>query len=325
MAGFHTLQDEAGRSVRLSDVGASLVSVQVPDRAGTPGEVILGLDAPDDYLDNPHYLGATVGRCAGRIRRGRFHLEGQDHQLPLNFGDHHLHGGPEGFSHRPWETAGPVEGPDGIPEITFTLHSPDGDQGYPGAVDVAVTYRLEPGGRLRILFRGRADAPTHLSLTNHAYFNLAGRGDVKEHRLRLGASQVLLLDHDAIPTGEAVAVTGGPMDFTWARPLFQELPAYDHCFVLDGWDGSLREAARVEEPETGRTLTVLTTFPGVQLYTPEFEEGTKGRGGDYLGREGFCLEAQFLPDSPNHPHFPPTRLDPGEMWEQETVYLFGVA
>lgn len=345
--GFHTLEGGDGISVVLCDVGASLVSLQVPDRDGRPGEVVLGLDLPRDYLDNPNYLGATVGRCAGRIRHGRFRLQGRDHQLPLNFGEHHLHGGPRGFSHGVWDATRRGRGEDGAEEITFTLHSPDGDQGYPGAVDVAATYRLESGGRLRIRFRGRTDAPTHLSLTNHAYFNLRSRGAVDGHRLRMDAVGWVVTHEAGIPTGEVAPVAGTAMDFTRGKPLFADAGHYDHCFALEGWDDAerwapgaerpasgaddrasrqarLRKCARVEEPESGRVMTVSTTFPGLQLYTPDFGPGTAGRGGGYRGREAFCLEAQFFPDAPNQPAFPSTRLEPGEVWEHETVLDFSV-
>lgn len=309
-------------------MGASLASIRVPDRNGIPGEVLLGFDTAEAYLDNPNYFGTTVGRYAGRIRSGRLHLDGRMIQLPVNLGDHHLHGGPGGFSHRPWDTTGVSPGEDGAPEITFSLHSPDGDQGYPGAVDVSVRYRLHRDGRLHIRFNGTADAPTHLSLTNHAYFNLAGRRDVGGHRMKIAASRFLELDEDLLPSGRLMSVRGTPWDFTTEKPLFRDRPAYDHCFALDGWDAAdrvPRECARVHEPGTGRTLSVSTTLPGVQLYTPDFAAGTDGRGEDgYRGREAFCLETQFFPDAPNHPAFPSTRLDPGEAWTHETVLAFTV-
>lgn len=315
--------------VRVCDVGASLASIRVPDRHGESGEVLLGFETREAYLDNPNYFGSTVGRYAGRIGLGRFRLDGRESRLPLNLGDHHLHGGPSGFSHRPWATNGPVRTADGVPGVTFTLRSPPGDQGYPGGVDVSVTYRLEADNRLRILFRGTADAPTHLSLTNHAYFNLAGRGDVGQHQLRLAARRYLVLGEGAIPTGELKTVDETAWDFREAKALFRDRFSYDHCFLLDGWKPGASdplECAWVVEPVSGRTLTVATTLPGIQLYTPNFAAGTSGRDADgYLGREGFCLEAQFLPDSPNHPHFPTTRLDPGAEWVHETVFAFGTA
>lgn len=321
------LQNDAGMVVRVCDVGASLASIRVPDRHGESGEVLLGFDTREAYLDNPNYFGTTVGRYAGRIGQGRLRLDGGEFRLHPNLGDHHLHGGPSGFSHRPWATEGLVRTADGLPEVAFSLHSPAGDQGYPGNVDVSVTYRLEADNRLRILFRGSTDAPTHLSLTNHAYFNLAGRGEVGEHRLRLAARRYLPLGEGAIPTGELRAVDGTAWDFREGKALFRDRPSYDHCFLVDRWQtraNDPQECAWVVEPVTGRTLTVATTLPGIQFYTPDFEAGTSGRGPDgYHGREGFCLEAQFLPDSPNHPHFPSTRLDPGAEWEHETVFAFG--
>ena len=329
---FHTLQGH-GLTVRIAPTGASIASILAPDREGRPGEVVLGLRSATDYAGNPHYFGATVGRFAGRIAGARFEMDGREVRLPENFGRHHLHGGPEGFSHRRWDSPGPGTGlvSDGSggevegPKSSWLLSSPDGDQGWPGRVRASVTYTLEPGRRLRMRFEARTDAPTHVSLTNHAYFDLSGTGDVSGHRVRLDASRVLELADDGVPTGRVLPVEGTPMDFRTSRPLFRDAPHYDHCFVLDG-DASPpepRPCAELVDPSSGRILRVHTTLPGVQLYTPDFGEGTPGRSGEpYRGRGGVCLEAQYLPDAPNQPHFPATRLEPGDVWRHEIVLEF---
>jgi len=318
---------------RVTPFGAALVSLQVPDRDGVPGEILLGLDRPGDYAAaNPNYFGVTVGRFAGRIANARFDLAGTAYPLPKNFGAHHLHGGPSGFSHRLWQAVPFHE--EGRESVTFRLESPAGDQGYPGRVTAEATYWADAAGRLGIHYRATTDASTHLSLTNHAYFNLRGRGPVAGHRLRLWADAWLVLGEAGIPTGDVAPVAGTAMDFTRGKPLFADAGHYDHCFALEGWDDAdrwrpgrparPRECARVEEPESGRVMTVSSTLPGVQLYTPDFGPGTAGRDGGYLGREAFCLETQFFPDAPNRPAFPSTRLEPGEGGEHETVLAFGV-
>lgn len=318
---LQVLRSPSGMTATLSPFGAALVSLEVPDRNGRPGEVVLGLETPSDYESNPNYLGVTVGRFAGRVANGRFDLDGREIRLPDNFFGHHLHGGPVGFGHRLWGTERVTEG--GVPGVRFRLTSAAGDQGWPGTVDASVIYLLDDAGALAIRYRAETDAPTHLNLTNHAYFNLAGSGEVGGHVLRIAADRYLELGEAGIPTGRLLPVEGTPFDFTREKPLLRDAPHYDHCFAVSDWDGSLRECARLEDPESGRVMTVCTTAPGVQLYTPDFRDPLPGRGGaEYRGRAALCLETQFFPDTANHPSFPSTRLDPGEVWEHETVLSF---
>lgn len=320
-----TLRSARGVTARIASYGATLVSLAVPDRRGRVDDVVLGFDDLDQYERNAPYFGSTVGRVANRIRDGCFELDGRTYQLTVNSPPHHLHGGRRGFSHTGWR-AEPRREADRA-GVVLSLTSPDGDEGYPGNLEAVVTYWLDDAGRIRIEYEARSDAPTHVNLTNHSYFNLGGRGDVLDHVLRLRASRYTPTDAAGIPTGALADVAGTPLDFTTAKPvgrdLDDELRGYDHNFVIDGWDGALRECARLEETVSGRALTVATTCPGVQLYTAGGLAGTAARGGRVYGAShGLCLETQFFPDTPNRPHFPSTRLDPGEVWRQATSFTF---
>ncbi|MEJ2538398.1 MAG: galactose mutarotase [Gemmatimonadota bacterium] len=319
-----TLRNRNGVTASVSAFGASLVSLRVPDRDGALGEILLGLDTPAAYQSDRHYFGSTVGRFAGRIFRGRFALDGVLHQLPMNHGDHHLHGGDQGFSHRLWSAEERITYLE--VGVIFRRRSPDGEEGYPGNLDVEAAYWLDDRDRVRIEYRARTDAPTHVNLTNHAYFNLAGRGSVADHRLQLRARTWIPTDAEGIPMGGVSPVAGTDLDFTEPAPMGARSVgmAYDHSLLIQGWDGTLRECARVQDPRSGRTLMVHTTAPVVQFYVPDFPPGTPGRdGGEYRGRAGFCLETQYPPDAPNRPQFPSTRLDPGEEWSSTTILEFG--
>lgn len=338
-----TLTSPGGVTVQVGSYGATLVSVQTPDRDGTLDEIVLGFDGADGWRRNAPYFGSTVGRYANRIAGGQFALAGTSVSLPCNLGAHHLHGGPHGFSHRGWSTRVLDSVPGAASDtvgVTFSLRSPAGDQGYPGAVSAECTYTLDAAGRLTATYRAKSDAPTHVNLTNHSYWNLAGTGQdaseistVDAHELELSAAHFTPTDELGIPTGEVRSVAGTGLDFRTARTLGAvdgetgNPHAYDHNFVLDAWDGSLRPAALLADPESGRTLGIRTTCPGVQLYTPDFGGDMPGArdGGAYRGRQAVCLETQFFPDSPNQPDFPSTRLDPGQVWEHMTVWEFGVA
>lgn len=326
-----TLRNGHGLTARVSSFGATLVSLQAPDRQGRLDDVVLGFDGLSDYERNAPYLGSTIGRFANRIRGGRFELAGAAFQLAVNSGPHHLHGGERGFSHRVWR-AEPVTEVDRA-GVVLCLLSPDGDEHYPGNLEVVVTYWLDDADRLRIDYRGQSDAPTHINLTNHSYFNLCGRGDVLDHLLQLRASRYTPVDATNIPTGLLAAVVGTPLDFTAGKPIGRDIQAdfeqlelvggYDHNFVIDGWDGSLREFGRLTDPVSGRSMALETTCPGVQLYTANFLAGAPARGGgEYRARQGVCLETQFFPDTPNQGHFPSTCLLPGDVWKQTTTYTF---
>jgi aldose 1-epimerase len=315
-------------------LGGIVAAVRAPDRDGAPGDVVLGFDTLAEYGQNPAFLGALVGRYGNRIAGGRFTLDGTSYQLAQNDGENHLHGGPGGFSRQIWR-AEPSEGPDG-PSLQLRYLSASGEEGYPGALDVTVVYTLTADGTLRIDYTATTDQPTIVNLTNHTYFNLAGKGDILGHTLEIPAASYLPTDAGQIPSGELRQVAGTALDFRSARPIGERVgdddeqlrlaEGYDHTWVLDKPAGQLGLAARVYDPGSGRTLEMQTTEPGVQLYTGNKLDGQMtGHGGQrYVRHAGLCLEAQHFPDSPNQPDFPPTTLRPGEVYRQTTTYRFGV-
>jgi aldose 1-epimerase len=312
--------------VSLTDYGATLVSVFMPDGHGGRDDVLLGCSTLGGYTGRHPYFGATVGRYANRIGGSRFALGGKEYKLFANDGVNHLHGGLKGFNTFVWE-AESSETASG-PAVRFSRRSPDGEEGYPGNLDVSVTYTLGKDGALSIAYKATTDAETVVNLTNHAYFNLRreGSGPVLDHSLRMACSKYLTVDSGLIPKGEPVPVAGSPFDFTSAKSLGRDIVAaggYDHRFVLDRKGPGLVEFAEAREPITGRRLTVATTLPSVQLYTGNFLSGLMGkRGSTYDKHGGFCLETQLYPDSPNKPSYPSSRLLPGQVWAHETVYRF---
>ncbi len=306
--------ERAGVRVRILSYGGIVQSVEVPDRDGDTGDVVLGFAGLDGYLTHPEpYLGALVGRYANRIAGGRFELDGRTYTLARNNGPNSLHGGERGFDKHVWDVT--PAGEDGY-GVRLTHVSPDGDEGYPGRVELTVTYTLEESGALRIAYEGVTDAPTVLNPTNHSYFNLSGSGHAGGHELRLAASAYTPVDAGLIPEGAPADVTDTRFDFRRARKVGAD---YDHNFVLDkGVTETAEEIAELYDPASGRVLTVSTTEPGLQVYT-----------GDQLGEpfapgDGIALETQHFPDSPNRPDFPGTVLRPGEVFRSETVYGFSV-
>ncbi|MGW7818099.1 aldose epimerase family protein [Streptomyces puniciscabiei] len=301
----------AGTRVEVLTYGGIVRSVQVPDREGRTANVVLGFAGLDGYLTHPEpYLGALVGRYANRIAHARFPLDGAVYALEPNNAPNSLHGGVFGFDKRVWE-ARPVEH-----GVRLSRVSPHGEEGFPGRLEVSATYTLDASGALRIAYEAVTDAPTVINLTNHSYFNLAGSGHAGGHELRLAASRFTPVDADLIPTGALQDVTGSRFDFRAARKVGS---GYDHNFVLDkGVTGTPQEVAELHDPASGRTLTVATTEPGLQLYTADHLAEPFAPG------DGVALETQHFPDSPNHPEFPSTVLRPGEVFRSETVYGFGV-
>lgn len=314
-------------------LGAMLQSLMVPDRTGAPLDVVLGCDTVADCLTVADgYLGAVVGRYANRIAKGRFTLNGREYALARNNGENHLHGGPTGFSTRVWAVEDLA-----ADRVTLSLLSPDGDEGYPGALTVNVTYALE-GSALRIHYRATSDQDTVCNLTNHAFFNLSGHasGDVLDQQVQLFAARYTPTDAESIPTGALERVEGTPMDLRELTPIgahigdpFPQLTmarGYDHNYVLDGPAGVLRPAALAWSPKTGVALAVDTTLPGIQLYSGNYlTPGLPGKGGAVYGpRHGFCLETQFFPDSPNQPAFPSSVLRAGETFDHTTVFSFSL-
>jgi aldose 1-epimerase len=318
------LTNSAGNSVMLTNYGAIIVSVAVPDREGRIENVNLGFDSLDGYLGRHPYFGATVGRFCNRIAGGKFTLEGVTYTLAVNNGPNHLHGGVVGFDKLIW-AAEEIQ-KDSLVGVRFAVLSPDGQEGYPGNLQVEAEYTWSEANELAYTFRATTDKPTVLNLTNHAYWNLAGagQGQVLGHQLQLMCERYLAVDDTLIPTGELLSVENTPLDFRQPREIGERiavLPAtkgYDHCFVVNGHDGELRTCGIVKHPGSGRVMEVLTTQPGVQLYTGNH------LGGEFLQYGGFCLETQHYPDSPNRPEFPSTRLNPGQAFEMTTVHRFSI-
>jgi aldose 1-epimerase len=319
-----TLTNSSGNIVQLTNYGAILVSVQVPDRDGKRANVNLGFDDLKGYLGEHPFFGASVGRYANRIAKGKFSLAGKSYTLAVNNGPNHLHGGTQGFDKQVWQ-AEELRSADSV-GVRFTLRSPDGQEGYPGNLDVTAEYTWNDDNELAYTFKAKTDAATVLNLTNHAYWNLAGagHGDVLEHVLQLDCEHYVAVDETLIPTGEIPKVAGTPLDFRQPHAVgerIEKLPAtkgYDHCFVVDGAAGQLRSCAVVRDPSSGRVMEISTTQPGVQLYTANHLGAPWGQHG------AFCLETQHFPDSPNHPEFPTTQLNPEETFSETTVHRFSV-
>ncbi|MCE5269124.1 MAG: galactose mutarotase [Planctomycetaceae bacterium] len=324
---LYTLVNANGLRVSAMTYGATITAVETQDRLGRLANVTLSLESLDDYLHGHPCFGSTVGRYANRIARGRFRLDGVEYELATNNGPNHLHGGLRGFDKVLW-TGEAVETSDAA-GVVFRYRSADGEEGYPGTLDVCVTFTLTDGNELRIDYSATSDRPTVVNLTNHAYWNLAGSGDVLGHQLMLNADRYLPSDEGLIPTGELRPVVGTPMDFTRSLPVgsrLQDVGGYDHCYAIRSADGASQTlAARVIEPKTGRTMEVYTTEPSVQLYTANGLDGSLKAFGRRYGRySGLCLETQHYPDSPNHPEFPSTVLRPGDTYRQVTTHRFGV-
>lgn len=335
-----TLTNANGMEVKITNYGGIITSVQVPDRDGNLENVTLGFDNLDDYVAGHPYFGAITGRYANRIARGTFDIDGVNFYLPLNNGPNSLHGGDKGFDKFVW-TAEETSG-DGERGVMLSRVSPDMEEGYPGNLSVAVTYTLTDNDEIRIDYQATTDAPTVVNLTNHAYWNLAGEGagSSEGHLLTLMASQYTPVDANLIPTGEIAPVADTPMDFSTpyaigerVRDDFDQLVlgrGYDHNYVLDRKspdDQSLIVAAVVEEPDSGRTLTISTTEPGIQFYSGNFLDATEigANGKMYRQGDGFALETQHYPDSPNQEEFPSTLLEPDDEFTSTTIYAFSVS
>jgi aldose 1-epimerase len=322
-----SLSNAQGLEVRVINYGGIVVSLRVPDRTGRLDDVVLGHDTLNGYLEDNAYLGALIGRCASRIARGRFVLDGVPHELAKNDGRNHLHGGRRGFDKVVWD-AEPVVGSGGM-GVALSHLSADGEEGYPGALAVRVVYTLTDRDELVLDFSARSDRATHVNLTQHSYFNLAGvgHGDVLDHVLAVDADHFTPTDDELIPTGEIAAVAGTSVDFRQPTRLGERIGgSYDHNFLLRRRGPGLFHAAQVFEPTSGRTLDVSTTEPALQLYTGIKLDGSiTGKGGKAYHRHfGLCLEPQHFPDSPNRPEFPPTLLLAEDEFRSQTVLRFGV-
>jgi len=331
---LYNLTNDNGMAASITTYGGIVTALTTPDFRGRFADVVLGFEDLEGYLAGHPYFGAIIGRFGNRIGRGSFSLDDQTYHLARNNSGNHLHGGEAGFDKALWR-ARPRSGPEG-PHLRLEHVSPDGEEGYPGRLDVTVTYTLTNDNELRIDYHATTDKPTIVNLTNHSYFNLTGPGggDILRHEVLINADHFTPVDEWLIPTGVIQRVEGTPMDFR--RPVaigarieddFEQIRlggGYDHNFVLNRSTTGLTLAATVSEPTSGRVMEVLTSEPGVQFYTANFLDGSiTGKGGVVYGRRcAFCLETQHFPDSPNKPVFPTVVLRPGEVYESTTIYRF---
>ncbi|MCC9643106.1 galactose mutarotase [Rhodopirellula sp. JC740] len=334
-----TMTNSHGHRVSVMNWGALLLEVEVPDRLGNLANVNMVFDSLDRYLEPHPGFGSSIGRFCNRIGLAKFDIDGETYQVTVNHGKHCLHGGKENFSHKWWDadlfTGKDDQGRDEI-GVRFSLLSPDGDEGFPGEVTAGAEYRWNDDNELTVIYSATTTKPTHVNLTNHAYWNLAGiaPGDggassVHDHVLLLHCNETLDVDEDLIPTGSTSGVEGTPFDFLHPEMIgkrIDQLPAtkgYDHCYVVAGEPGKLRPAASVLEPNSGRTLEIETTQPGMQLYTGNHLGGNDSSAG-HKSHEAFCLETQHYPDACNHPNFKSTLLRPGDTLKETTIHRFGV-
>jgi len=332
-----TLKNELGMQVDIMTLGATITALRVPDRDGKVDDVVLGFEAPQQYLDESPYFGAIVGRYGNRIANGRFQIDDATYTLATNNGKHHLHGGDVGFDKRLWHVASDLPCNDSV--VTLRIVSPDGEEGYPGTLTAQVTYRVLPSeNTLTVEYEATTEGkPTVVNLTQHSYFNLSGHsaGSAMHHVLQIAADRYTACDEGLIPTGELASVDGTPMDFRKPTVVgaridddFEALQfgqGYDHNYVLkEDAVGTQKPAAVLVDPKSGRVLTVCTDEPGMQFYTSNFLDGTlTGKsGGVYGHRNAICLETQHFPDSPNQPAFPSTLLQPGEVYKTKTSFAF---
>jgi len=331
----YRLTNDNNLTAELIAFGATLTNLYLPDKDGNKVDVVLGFDSLTGYEHperNP-YLGATVGRYANRIANGSFSLDERQYQLTTNDGSNTLHGGRKGFSFRVWEATAKMT--EKGPAVVFNYTSQDGEEGFPGRLKVKVRYTLTLSDALRIDYRATSNKPTLVNLTNHTYWNLAGHnnGNILDHRLRLEAGQYTPADSELIPTGEINSVEGTPFDFTKGKNIGRDIKqqelrkscyqGYDHNFVVNSPQGRLEKVAQLQHTQSGRSLDLKTTEPGLQLYTGNFLDITDAKdGADYQQYAGVALEAQKFPDAPHHPNFPSAVLRPGVSYEQTTIYDF---
>lgn len=330
---LYILRNRQGAEVRLSNYGAGIISVCMPDREGNMADVVLGYKYPQGYFFDGAASGKSVGRCANRIAFGRMQIEGEEYALEVNNGVNHLHGGTTGFANRIWESR--VE----TNRVVMSLISEDGDQGYPGELCVEAVFDFDDENALEITYLAKTDKTTVVNLTNHVYFNLAGEGSgsVLDHQLRLNSSKVLEMNDKQIPTGRLLDVKGTPQDFTRFEVFrngidsefnhIRDFKGYDHPFVIDGWkEHILGEVGELRDPKSGRSVRILSSQPSVMIYTGNWLAGgcpeTKS-GGRYADYDGVAIECQNYPDAINHPEFPSPLLKPGETYCQKIVFRFG--
>jgi aldose 1-epimerase len=331
----YSLENKNGLKMTVTNLGGRIISLWVPDKKGELADVVLGYDSVKQYINGNPFFGAMIGRFGNRIAKGKFKLDDKEYTLAINNGANALHGGPGGFHNVYWKVQRDSVAPN---RITLSYVSSDGEEGYPGELTTTVVYSLNDNDELGIEYTATTNKSTVVNLTHHSFFNLAGEshGDILNHELIINADAYLPIDEGLIPTGELKNVYGTAFDFLKTHAIgeringndiqLQYAKGYDHNFVLNKKAGEYELAAIVSEPVTGRIMEVWTTEPGLQFYSGNFLDGKDiGKGNKpYLFRSAFCLEAQHFPDSPNHPNFPSTRLNPGETYHQKTVYAFSV-
>jgi len=331
-ATLYTFTNDNGLEVSITNYGGAITSIIVPDRNGHPGDVVLGYETVEEYIKHPRFMGALIGRYANRIAQGKFSLNGVEYQLAQNNGVNHLHGGVKAFHKVLW--SGEAETAPNEVALHLTYFSRDGEENYPGNLSVKVDYVVNDHNEMEVRYGATTDKDTIINLTNHSYFNLAGRGSILDHELLINAGAFTPVSEDLIPTGEIRNVEGTPMDFRSAQKIGARLiepydqlrftGGYDHNFVLNDSETPLKLAARVFDPMSGRKLEVMTTQPGLQFYSGNFLDGSiEGKGGiAYEKYSAMCLETQHFPDSPNHPNFPSTLLRANETFEELAVFRF---
>lgn len=326
----YTISNSKGMAAKIINFGANLVSLLVPDQNGNLEDVVLGYDTLDGYYGNDSFFGATIGPNANRIAGASFEIDGKQYQLDANDGENNLHSHKEeGYHKRVWDVT------EGTDSITLTLKGKDGEMGFPGNKKITVIYSLSEDNELKLSYHVTADANTIVNLTNHTYFNLSGHksGKIEDHQLRINASHFTPVVPGSIPTGEIAPVAGTPMDFTTMKPIGRDInvdceqlklgQGYDHNFVIDDADGTLREIAEAYDPKSGRRMKVFTDLPGVQLYAGNcIGEETGKENTAYGPRMGFCLETHYFPDNIHHPNFPQAVFGPGKDYNTETIYQF---
>lgn len=330
---IYTLANAKGMKVGIIDYGGTVVSIDVPDKNGKTADVVLGYDSLEQYISGDFYLGALIGRHANRIEDAQFELNGQVYHLAKNDGRNHLHGGIKGFDKVVWQSE-IIDGPDGR-ALQLKYRSADGEENYPGNLDVRVIYTLTDDNELKIDYSAVSDRDTVINLTNHSYFNLSGHGsgDMLEHQLRINADKYTAINNEGIPTGEIRDVRGTPLDFTSLTPIGRNIDSpdeqivngkgFDHNWVLNVSGKRPELAAEVFDPESGRRMEVYTTKPGIQFYSGNFLKKSKGKNGSSFDkRSGLCLETQFFPNAMKHKHFPSPVLKAGDEYRHATIYKF---
>ncbi len=324
----YQLENDKGIIIRIINYGGIITHILTPDRKGIQADIVLGFDNLKDYLAPHPYFGAIIGRFANRIGNASFTLDGIKYQLAVNNGSNHLHGGNKGFDKVVWLAVKNITTE--FVGLKLAYDSPDGDESYPGNLLVEVEYILNNQNELVINYSAQTDKKTHVNLTNHSYFNLNGiEKSIHDHILQIDSDFITDTDETQIPNGNLSAVKNTAFDFTEPKPIGKDIdkiaPGYDHNFVINGNVGHLRKCATVEDPDSGRTLEVLTTQPGVQLYTTNHDPAVTGKASKvYTKHLAFCLETQHYPDSPNKQNFPTTVLNPGETYTETTIYRFGI-